>query len=406
MRVSTKKKKRKKKKRKTLKKRVSLKLKKRKVLRKKRKKRKDKFQKLEKDLKEKYLKELLRKGQTKGFITETEILAYFPRIEEDWNLLEKLFDLCYQKGIKIVKSKEYLEVVDKEAFQKDLEEILTSLPEEEITDAVQIYLRKISEFPLLTPEEEKNLSRLIEKGDESAKRRMMEGNLRLVVSIAKRYIGRSRNLSFMDLIQEGNIGLAKAVEKFDWKKGFKFSTYATWWIRQAITRALADYSRTIRIPVHMVELLAKYSQTKRDLEEELGREPTIEEIATEMNLEIDKVKILQRIAQETISLETPIIGSDRETTIGDFVKDVKNLTPDQIAARKVLREHIKEILDSLTERERKILIMRFGLEDGVVHTLEEVGRAFGVTRERIRQIEAKALEKIKSHKSIEKLTEY
>ena len=406
MKVSTKKKKRKKKKRKTLKKRVSLKSKKRKVLRKKRKKREDKFQKLEKDLKEKYLKELLRKGQTKGFITETEILAYFPRIEEDWNLLEKLFDLCYQRGIKIVKSKEYLEVVDKEAFQKDLEEILTSLPEEEITDAVQIYLRKISEFPLLTPEEEKNLSRLIEKGDESAKRRMMEGNLRLVVSIAKRYIGRSRNLSFMDLIQEGNIGLAKAVEKFDWKKGFKFSTYATWWIRQAITRALADYSRTIRIPVHMVELLAKYSQTKRDLEEELGREPTIEEIATEMNLEIDKVKILQRIAQETISLETPIIGSDRETTIGDFVKDVKNLTPDQIAARKVLREHIKEILDSLTERERKILIMRFGLEDGVVHTLEEVGRAFGVTRERIRQIEAKALEKIKSHKSIEKLTEY
>ncbi len=403
MKNSTKKKKIKKEKRKHLKKRVNSKLKKTKVIRK---KKEDKFQKLEADLKERYLSELLRKGQTKGFITETEILAYFPRIEEDWNLLEKLFDLCYQRGIKIVRSKEYLEITDKKTFQKDLEEVLTSLPEEELTDAIQIYLRKISEIPLLTAEEEKNLSRLIEKGDESAKRRMMEGNLRLVVSIAKRYIGRSRNLSFMDLIQEGNIGLAKAVEKFDWKKGFKFSTYATWWIRQAITRALADYSRTIRIPVHMVELLAKYTQTKRELQEELTREPLIEEIATEMGLEIEKVKILQRIAQETISLETPIIGSDRETTIGDFVKDAKNLTPDQIAARKVLREHIKEILDSLTERERKILIMRFGLEDGITHTLEEVGEAFGVTRERIRQIEAKALEKIKSHKSLGKLTEY
>ncbi len=403
MKNSTKKKKIKREKRKHLKKRVNSKLKKTKVIRK---KKKDKFQKLEADLKERYLSELLRKGQTKGFITETEILAYFPRIEEDWNLLEKLFDLCYQRGIKIVRSKEYLEITDKKTFQKDLEEVLTSLPEEELTDAIQIYLRKISEIPLLTAEEEKNLSRLIEKGDESAKRRMMEGNLRLVVSIAKRYIGRSRNLSFMDLIQEGNIGLAKAVEKFDWKKGFKFSTYATWWIRQAITRALADYSRTIRIPVHMVELLAKYTQTKRELQEELTREPLIEEIATEMGLEIEKVKILQRIAQETISLETPIIGSDRETTIGDFVKDAKNLTPDQIAARKVLREHIKEILDSLTERERKILIMRFGLEDGITHTLEEVGEAFGVTRERIRQIEAKALEKIKSHKSLGKLTEY
>ena len=403
MKNSTKKKKIKREKRKHLKKRVNSKLKKTKVIRK---KKKDKFQKLEADLKERYLSELLRKGQTKGFITETEILAYFPRIEEDWNLLEKLFDLCYQRGIKIVRSKEYLEITDKKTFQKDLEEVLTSLPEEELTDAIQIYLRKISEIPLLTAEEERNLSRLIEKGDESAKRRMMEGNLRLVVSIAKRYIGRSRNLSFMDLIQEGNIGLAKAVEKFDWKKGFKFSTYATWWIRQAITRALADYSRTIRIPVHMVELLAKYTQTKRELQEELTREPLIEEIATEMGLEIEKVKILQRIAQETISLETPIIGSDRETTIGDFVKDAKNLTPDQIAARKVLREHIKEILDSLTERERKILIMRFGLEDGITHTLEEVGEAFGVTRERIRQIEAKALEKIKSHKSLGKLTEY
>jgi len=399
MKKVKKKKKEKKKNKKTSKKKVSLRLKKKREERK-------KFKQLEKELKEKYLEELLRKGKTKGFITETEILAYFPRIEEDWNLLEKLFDRCEAEGVKIVKSKEYLEVSDKETFQKDLEEILASLPEEELTDAVQLYFRKISEIPLLTAEEEKKLARLIEKGDENAKRRMMEGNLRLVVSIAKRYIGRSRNLSFMDLIQEGNIGLAKAVEKFDWRKGYKFSTYATWWIRQAITRALADHSRTIRIPVHMIELLAKYTQTKRQLQEELGREPLIEEIAAEMNLSIEKVKILQRIAQETISLETPIIGSDRETTIGDFVPDGKTPSPEQIAARKVLKEHIKEILDSLNERERKILIMRFGLEDGVVHTLEEVGKVFGITRERVRQIEAKALEKIRSHQNLKKLTEY
>jgi len=399
MKKVKKKKKEKKENKKALKKKASLKLKKKREERK-------KFKQLEKELKEKYLEELLRKGKTKGFITETEILAYFPRIEEDWNLLEKLFDRCEAEGVKIVKSKEYLEVSDKETFQKDLEEILASLPEEELTDAVQLYFRKISEIPLLTAEEEKKLARLIEKGDENAKRRMMEGNLRLVVSIAKRYIGRSRNLSFMDLIQEGNIGLAKAVEKFDWRKGYKFSTYATWWIRQAITRALADHSRTIRIPVHMIELLAKYTQTKRQLQEELGREPLIEEIAAEMNLSIEKVKILQRIAQETISLETPIIGSDRETTIGDFVPDGKTPSPEQIAARKVLKEHIKEILDSLNERERKILIMRFGLEDGVVHTLEEVGKVFGITRERVRQIEAKALEKIRSHQNLKKLTEY
>ena len=399
MKKVKKKKKEKKKNKKASKKKASLKLKKKREERK-------KFKQLEKELKEKYLEELLRKGKTKGFITETEILAYFPRIEEDWNLLEKLFDRCEAEGVKIVKSKEYLEVSDKETFQKDLEEILASLPEEELTDAVQLYFRKISEIPLLTAEEEKKLARLIEKGDENAKRRMMEGNLRLVVSIAKRYIGRSRNLSFMDLIQEGNIGLAKAVEKFDWRKGYKFSTYATWWIRQAITRALADHSRTIRIPVHMIELLAKYTQTKRQLQEELGREPLIEEIAAEMNLSIEKVKILQRIAQETISLETPIIGSDRETTIGDFVPDGKTPSPEQIAARKVLKEHIKEILDSLNERERKILIMRFGLEDGVVHTLEEVGKVFGITRERVRQIEAKALEKIRSHQNLKKLTEY
>ena len=399
MKKVKKKKKEKKENKKASKKKVSLKLKKKREERK-------KFKQLEKELKEKYLEELLRKGKTKGFITETEILAYFPRIEEDWNLLEKLFDRCEAEGVKIVKSKEYLEVSDKETFQKDLEEILASLPEEELTDAVQLYFRKISEIPLLTAEEEKKLARLIEKGDENAKRRMMEGNLRLVVSIAKRYIGRSRNLSFMDLIQEGNIGLAKAVEKFDWRKGYKFSTYATWWIRQAITRALADHSRTIRIPVHMIELLAKYTQTKRQLQEELGREPLIEEIAAEMNLSIEKVKILQRIAQETISLETPIIGSDRETTIGDFVPDGKTPSPEQIAARKVLKEHIKEILDSLNERERKILIMRFGLEDGVVHTLEEVGKVFGITRERVRQIEAKALEKIRSHQNLKKLTEY
>ncbi|MEK7195561.1 MAG: sigma-70 family RNA polymerase sigma factor, partial [Patescibacteria group bacterium] len=268
--------------------------------------------------------------------------------------------------------------------------------EGEVPDAVQMYLKEIGRTPLLTKDEEKELAKRTEKGDEEARQRLMKANLRLVVSIAKRYVNRTPHLSILDLIQEGNIGLSRAVEKFDYRKGFKFSTYATWWIRQAITRALADQSRTVRIPVHMVETISKYTQMRRQLLQELGRDPLAEEIAAEMGLEVDKVRHIQKISQEVLSIETPI-GDEEDSTLSDFIPDERNSTPAQLAAHALLRDLIREILVDLSEREQKILKMRFGLDDGVTHTLEEVGKAFGVTRERIRQIEAKSLEKIREH---------
>ena len=298
------------------------------------------------------------------------------------------------------------ELPSEEVSLKEIQKATEEIPEAELTTVVQSYLREIGKIPLISANEERRLSILIQKGDVNAKKRLMEANLRLVVSIAKRYIGRSKNLSFMDLIQEGNIGLAKAVEKYDWRKGFKFSTYATWWIRQAITRAFADQSRTIRIPVHMIETIAKYSQTKRRLEQELGREPLAEEIAIEMDVPVEKVRYIQRISQDTLSLEYPVGDEEEEVGIGEFIADEKTLPPDRLAAQKVLRDQIREILRKLPKREQDILRMRFGLDDGVFHTLEEVGKAFGVTRERIRQIEAKALEKIKEAPEAKKLLEY
>jgi RNA polymerase primary sigma factor len=267
-----------------------------------------------------------------------------------------------------------------------------------------MYLKEIGETPTLTAEEEKELAKRIEKGDQAAKEKLIKANLRLVVSIAKKYVGKSPHMTLLDLIQEGNIGLFRAVEKFDWRKGYKFSTYATWWIRQAITRALADQARTIRIPVHMVELLTKFNQVKRRLLQDLGREPLPEEIAAEMGIEVDKVHHLIKISQGTVSLETPV-GEDEEDTLSEFIKDEKIPLPSIEAARALLRERLKEILVDLTPRERKILEMRFGLKDGITHTLEEVGKEFGVTRERIRQIEAKALEKLREHREIKKLKE-
>jgi RNA polymerase primary sigma factor len=273
-------------------------------------------------------------------------------------------------------------------------------------DSVQMYLKEIGKIPLLTAQEEKDFAKRIEAGDEDAKKQLAQANLRLVVSIAKKYIGRTPNLTILDLIQEGNLGLFRAVEKFDWRKGFKFSTYATWWIRQAITRALADQSRTIRIPVHMVETISKYQQVFRRLTQDLGRDPLAEEIAAEMGTDVDKIRHMQKISQETVSLEAPVGDEDEDSVLGEFIEDDKILSPSQQASRRLLKEQLAEILIDLTPREQKILEMRFGLKDGVVHTLEEVGKEFGVTRERIRQIEAKALEKIRLHDKIKKLENY
>ncbi|HEY4528017.1 MAG TPA: RNA polymerase sigma factor RpoD, partial [Candidatus Paceibacterota bacterium] len=274
------------------------------------------------------------------------------------------------------------------------------------SDSVQMYLREIGKISLINAAEEKELARRIERGDLEAKSKLTQANLRLVVSIAKKYVGRSPNLTLLDLIQEGNLGLFRAVEKFDWRRGFKFSTYATWWIRQAITRALADQARTIRIPVHMVETISKYQQVVRRLMQDLGRDPLAEEIAAEMNMEVEKIRHIQKISQDTISLEQPVGEDEEDSLLGDFIEDDKILSPSQEAARRLLKDQIREIMQDLAPREQKILRMRFGLDDGISHTLEEVGKEFGVTRERIRQIEAKAVMKIRDHEKVRKLEGY
>ncbi len=356
------------------------------------------------------LEELLVRGKQRGFVTEDEIIHILPDIEQDLDNLENLYEQLETSGVRIVGSEEMLkvheekeEVVEK---GKKKDKMMDLGESDDASDLVQMYLKEIGRVTLLTAEEEVKLAKAIEKGDLVAKQRLTEANLRLVVSIAKKYVGRSHNLSLLDLIQEGNIGLFRAVEKFDFRKGFKFSTYATWWIRQAITRALADQSRTIRIPVHMVETINKYAQVTRRLVQELGREPLAEEIAAEMNMEVDKIRHIQKISQETVSLETSVGDNDDDSVLGDFIEDTETVMPHQMAARKLLKSHIGAILDELTPREQKILRIRFGLEDGVTHTLEEVGQEFGVTRERIRQIEAKALEKIREHESLKKLRDY
>jgi RNA polymerase primary sigma factor len=339
------------------------------------------------------LSQLIQKGKERGFVTFSEILYFFPEVEEDIEGLERLYETLEKEGIEVREHREFLVPEEEEEL----------VPEAKI-DPVQMYLKEIGETPTLTAEEEKELAKRIEKGDQAAREKLIKANLRLVVSIAKKYVGKSPHMTLLDLIQEGNIGLFRAVEKFDWRKGYKFSTYATWWIRQAITRALADQARTIRIPVHMVELLTKFNQVKRRLLQDLGREPLPEEIAAEMGIEVDKVHHLIKISQGTVSLETPV-GEDEEDTLSEFIKDEKIPLPSVEAARALLRERLKEILVDLTPRERKILEMRFGLKDGITHTLEEVGKEFGVTRERIRQIEAKALEKLREHREIKKLKE-
>jgi len=347
---------------------------------------------------------LITKGRERGFVTYDEILKEFPRVEEDVMFLDDLYNKLVVAGIDVLEGGGMLEVNDEQIKKY----AYGGRSADASYDSIQIYLKEIGQYPLISASMEKDLARKIQAGDVEAKNLLAKANLRLVVSIAKKYVGRSADLTLLDLIQEGNLGLFKAVDKFDWTKGYKFSTYATWWIRQAITRALADQSRTIRVPVHMVETIAKYKQVFRRLSQDLGREPLPDEIATEMGLEVEKVYMIEKIDQDTVSLEAPVgdDSDDGKSTLGDFVADDKILSPDQESSRRILADQVKEILNDLSLKERKILEMRHGLNDGITHTLEEVGKEFGVTRERIRQIEAKAHEKIRQHEKINRLQNY
>jgi len=358
-------------------------------------------------------KNLINKGRSRGFVTETELLFVFPEVEEYTYDFEVFLEDLQKNGIQIVEDTGRLLEFKDESSQENESSVNFKIRElKDVTDlsklssdSIQMYLKEIGKVHLLTTAEEVELAKRKEKGDRSAEKKLIEANLRLVVSIAKKFTG-AKGLSLLDLIQEGNIGLFRAVEKFEYRKGYKFSTYATWWIRQAITRALADQSRTIRIPVHMVETINKFQQIQRQLVQDLGREPLPEEISAEMGENIDKVRHIIKISQDTISLETTVGEDDDDSTLEDFIEDVRSVTPDRSAALQLLKDYVKEVIIQLSPREQKILEMRFGLTDGVAHTLEEVGREFDVTRERIRQIEAKALEKIQKHEGINKLRDF
>lgn len=347
---------------------------------------------------------LIDKGKKRRFLTYDEILKAFPDIEEDVMFLDDLYGKFGDAGIDVIETGGLLSTdpePDAELAGRRYDRTSSS------NDSVQMYLKEIGKFPLIRAAEERDLAQKILAGDDEARNLLAQANLRLVVSIAKKYSTRSADLTLLDLIQEGNIGLYKAVEKFDWTKGFKFSTYATWWIRQSITRALADQSRTIRIPVHMVETISKYKQVTRRLEQDLGRTPLPEEIATEMGIEVEKIYMINKINQSTKSLEESIGGSDDDkSTLSEFVADDKIMSPDREASKRILQDQFKDILNDLSPKEMKIIEMRYGLIDGINHTLEEVGKEFGVTRERIRQIEAKVHDKIRSNEKIMKLRDY
>jgi RNA polymerase primary sigma factor len=350
---------------------------------------------------------LMVKGRERGFVTYDEILKEFPTVETDIVFLEDLYSKFAASGVDILEGGGLLNI-EKETAPTAKRYTYGSRSNDSAYDSIQMYLREIGQYPLINAAREKELARMIAAGDNEAKGLLAKANLRLVVSIAKKYVGRSADLTLLDLIQEGNLGLFKAVDKFDWTKGYKFSTYATWWIRQAITRALADQSRTIRVPVHMVETIAKYKQVVRRLTQELGRDPLPEEISTEMGIDVDKIYQIEKIDQPVGSLEMPVgdDSDDGKSTLGDFIADDKILSPDQESSRRILADQVREILNELSEKERKILEMRCGLMDGVQHTLEEVGKEFEVTRERIRQIEAKAHEKIRQHEKADRLKNY
>ncbi|MCR4685920.1 MAG: RNA polymerase sigma factor RpoD [Lachnospiraceae bacterium] len=361
---------------------------------------------------EERLKELVDYAKKrKNFLEDQEITEWFQELAIEEEQLEKVYETLEQSGIDVLRIPEIEEEPDDEEDiilteedEVDVENIEISVPDGvSIEDPVRMYLKEIGKVPLLSAEEEIELAKRMEQGDEEAKKRLSEANLRLVVSIAKRYVG--RGMLFLDLIQEGNLGLIKAVEKFDYTKGYKFSTYATWWIRQAITRAIADQARTIRIPVHMVETINKLIRVSRQLLQELGREPTPEEIAAEMNLPVERVREILKISQEPVSLETPI-GEEEDSHLGDFIQDDNVPVPADAAAFTLLKEQLGEVLGTLTDREQKVLTLRFGLEDGRARTLEEVGKEFNVTRERIRQIEAKALRKLRHPSRSRKLKDY
>ena len=348
---------------------------------------------------------LLDKGKANGRLTTKEITDALEELDFDVDQINTFYDNCESLNIEIVEDMNIdadLKIGLDSNMTDDLEMAL-STEGIAIDDPVKIYLKEIGRVPLLTTEEEIELAQRMAKGDSYAKKRLSEANLRLVVSIAKKYVG--RGMQFLDLIQEGNLGLIKAVEKFDYTKGFKFSTYATWWIRQAITRAIADQARTIRIPVHMVETINKLIRVSRQLLQELGREPSPEEIAAEMNMPVERVREILKISQEPVSLETPI-GEEEDSHLGDFIKDDNVPVPADAAAFTLLKEQLEEVLGTLTEREQKVLTLRFGLEDGRARTLEEVGKEFNVTRERIRQIEAKALRKLRHPSRSRKLKDY
>lgn len=344
-------------------------------------------------LNEKKFQELVERGRAKGFVILPEVFCVFKSAKKNRPLLRKIKKMLLVEGI---------EVKERKAFLEREEE---AIPKIERIDNIQLYLREISNFPRLTAKEEIELAKKIEKGDKEAKRKMMIYNLKLVVSIAKRYIGKVRGINFLDLIQEGNLGLKRAIEKFDWRKGYKFSTYATWWIRQAIQRAISEHTKIIHIPAHINELLQKMANAEKSLLQILGRPPTPQEIAQEIGIDVEKVKRLNEIRQATISLETPV-GEEEDSLLLDFLADKKILSPFEAARLERLKENLREILGELTVRERKILALRFGLDDGIPHTLEDVANAFSITRERIRQIEMKAIEKIRTHELMKKMRDF
>ncbi|WMM26989.1 RNA polymerase sigma factor RpoD [Tissierella sp. MB52-C2] len=363
------------------------------------------------------VKKLIAKGKKEGMLTYSELIEVLEDINIDAEQIDEIYQNLEGMGIEVVGDKEEELLLEKDDVDDDLEDNIdkedledTDVKEDlsvpkgiNVDDPVRMYLKEIGKIPLLTGDEEIKLAKRMQDGDEEAKKKLAEANLRLVVSIAKRYVG--RGMLFLDLIQEGNLGLMKAVEKFDYEKGFKFSTYATWWIRQAITRAIADQARTIRIPVHMVETINKLVRVQRQLVQELGRDPSPEEIGKEMGMEVERVREIMKIAQEPVSLETPI-GEEEDSHLGDFIPDDEVLAPAEAATFTMLREQLIDVLDTLTPREQKVLRLRFGLDDGRARTLEEVGKEFEVTRERIRQIEAKALRKLRHPSRSKKLKDF